>query len=127
MHPRRAGRILVVEDDQDIRELLGMTLAELGPVELAVDGVDALERIDRGGAPAALLLDLNLPRLSGHGLVERLAALGLDGIPIVSMSASWADPPPGVRTHLHKPFLIERAVEALLEVIAAPEPAAATG
>jgi CheY-like chemotaxis protein len=126
MHRRRADRILVVEDDQDIRELLGMTLAEqLGPVELAVDGVDALERIVRGGVPAALLLDLNLPRLSGQGLVERLAALGLGGIPVVTMSASWAEPPPGVRIHLRKPFLIERAVEALREVIGACQPPAA--
>jgi CheY-like chemotaxis protein len=112
------GRILVVEDEPDIRELLGETLAVLGDVELAVDGQDALERIERGGAPAVMLLDLCLPRLSGPELLERLRGAGF-AVPVVTMTASHHAPPRGVAEHLRKPFPIERAVDALLRAAAA--------
>ncbi|BDG05834.1 response regulator [Anaeromyxobacter oryzae] len=108
------GRILVVEDEADIRELLGETLSVLGEVELAVDGQDALERIARRGPPAVILLDLCLPRLSGPELLERLRGTPSEGVPVVSMTASHNAPPRGVREHLRKPFPIERALDALL-------------
>jgi CheY-like chemotaxis protein len=108
------GRILIVDDEPDIRELLGETLAELGEIELAFDGIDALERIERGGAPAVILLDLCLPRLSGPELLDRLRSTPFAGVPVVSMTASHAPPPPGVHQHLKKPFTIERAMEALV-------------
>lgn len=108
------GRILVVEDEPDIRELLGETLSVLGPVELATDGLDALERIQRGGAPAVILLDLCLPRMTGPELLERLRETAFGDVPVVSMTASHAGPPCGVREHLHKPFRIEEAIDALV-------------
>lgn len=108
-------RILVVEDEADIRELLAVTLAVLAPVELAVDGQDALDRIAAGGAPAVILLDLGLPRLSGPELLERLEAQGLGDIPVVSMTASTRPAPRGVRAHLVKPFALERALDVLAE------------
>ena len=113
------GRILVVEDEPDIRELLGETLAVLGDVELAVDGQDALERIERGGAPAVILLDLCLPRLSGPELIDWLRATArFAGVPVVTMTASHHAPPRGVAEHLRKPFPIERAMDALLRAAA---------
>lgn len=108
------GRILVVEDEPDIRELLGDTLSVLGPVELATDGVDALERIQRNGAPAVILLDLCLPRMTGPELIERLRGTAYGDVPVVSMTASNARAPAGVREHLHKPFDIDDAIGALV-------------
>ena len=58
-------RVLIVEDDSDIRELLRYNLAQEGfIVEEAADGVQALDRIRRR-APDLMVLDLMLPGMPG--------------------------------------------------------------
>ena len=57
-------KVLVVEDEADIRELLRYNLAQEGfTVEEAADGAEALDRISRR-APDLLVLDLMLPQMS---------------------------------------------------------------
>jgi CheY-like chemotaxis protein len=102
------GRVLVVEDDPDIRELLRDLIAGLGcNVALAADGVDALAQLERAGAdsPCVIIADLNMPRLGGVGLVRRVRT-GLHGrTPIVTMSAEpFRERPAEVELHLDKPF-----------------------
>jgi len=65
--------VLVVEDDDDIREIVDLilTMNGYGSV-LARDGVEALEQLRSGTQPALILLDLRMPRLDGEGLVARL-------------------------------------------------------
>jgi CheY-like chemotaxis protein len=99
------GCILVVDDDPDIREALTDLLAELGCTAVtAVDGLDALQALERQPWPCLVLLDLNMPRMDGptfaRTVFERERAL-----PIVSMSAGAGRlAPPLVREHLEKPF-----------------------
>jgi two-component system nitrogen regulation response regulator NtrX len=81
-------RILVVDDDPDIRLALEMSLNYHGyEVLVAKDGEEALARLKKeqeAGAPAAMVLtDLKMPRLDGMGLVERLSGSGL---PVVVVS-----------------------------------------
>ena len=65
-------KILVVEDEADIRELLRYSLNQEGfAVEEAADGAEALERIARR-APDLVMLDLMLPRMSGLEICRRL-------------------------------------------------------
>ncbi|MEE2636544.1 MAG: response regulator transcription factor [Acidobacteriota bacterium] len=65
MTPLSPGRILVVEDDPDIAELVGYHLARAGfDIDLSETGTDALERV-RTEAPDLVVLDLMLPGLSG--------------------------------------------------------------
>ncbi len=67
-------KILVVEDEADIRELLRYSLNQEGfAVEEAADGAEALERIARR-APDLVMLDLMLPRMSGLEICRRLRA-----------------------------------------------------
>lgn len=71
---RMRQKILVVEDEADIRELLRYNLAQEGfAVEEAADGSEALDRVARR-APDLVVLDLMLPRLSGLELCRRLRA-----------------------------------------------------
>jgi two-component system response regulator MtrA len=59
------GRILVVEDDSSIREVLAMGLRAAGfEVDTAIDGVEGLARW-RAWSPDLVLLDVMLPRLDG--------------------------------------------------------------
>ncbi len=80
-------RILVVDDDPELRAALVMALQEDGfTVDEAADGVQALERIADAG-PDVLLVDYGLPRLSGDDLVRRLRALGVNA-PVVLVTAA---------------------------------------
>lgn len=65
-------RVLVVEDDPDIRELLVMVLGQLDlDVRQAASGSEALE-VAREAAPALVTLDLGLPDMDGMETCRRL-------------------------------------------------------
>ncbi len=70
-------RVLVVEDEPVLRELMGRLVAELGyRATTAVDGAAALALVERDGLhPDLLLTDVVMPGMSGRTLAERLAPL----------------------------------------------------
>ena len=66
--------VLIVDDDESIRNLLRRTLERAGlSCGVATDGIDATERIEHDDY-AMVLLDLMMPRLDGVGFVTRLRA-----------------------------------------------------
>jgi CheY-like chemotaxis protein len=73
-HSARRGRILVVDDNRDGRELVAELLAEEGyVVEAASDGPSALSKLKT--FPADLLLtDLQMPGMDGVELIQRFRA-----------------------------------------------------
>lgn len=100
------ARILQVEDDADVQLLTRMALKRL-PCELkvCVDGATALSAIERF-APDLVLLDLQLPDVSGLELFERLRQQpGNAQLPGIILSASEPPPlPAGILGHIRKPF-----------------------
>jgi CheY-like chemotaxis protein len=94
--------ILIVDDDQDIREILRDLLQETGYIVLeAADGVDALVSLQAATHPMVVLLDLFMPYLDGSQVVE----IVLDDPQLarrhtfIFMSARYQALPPGL-THL---------------------------
>jgi len=85
-------KVLVVEDEGDIRELIRYNLSQEGfAVEEAADGAEALDRIDRR-LPDLLLLDLMLPRMSGLELCRRLRSEpATASLPIIILTARGAE------------------------------------
>src|SRR4051795_11464436 len=79
------GRVLVVEDDVEILDVLRRSLRNEGyEVRTSADGVDALD-VAAGFVPDLVVLDLGLPRLDG---VEVCRRLGLEGdVPILMLTA----------------------------------------
>jgi len=70
-HNGASGRVLVVEDDEGIREMLKYNLATAGfTVQEAADGASGL-RTARTSRPDLILLDLMLPGMSGFDLLSR--------------------------------------------------------
>ena len=82
------ARILVVEDDHVIRELLVVNLKMEGHEAVtAADGNEALEAVARQH-PDVVLLDMMLPGLDGWEITSRLKAdKQTSAIPIVALSA----------------------------------------
>jgi CheY-like chemotaxis protein/anti-sigma regulatory factor (Ser/Thr protein kinase) len=88
---RRAAagvRVLVVEDDEATRAVLGEMLAREGcTVDMAGDGQAALDRVGQA-TPDLILLDLMMPRMDGFQFLEALRARpGGAGLPIVVLTA----------------------------------------
>lgn len=82
------AKILIVDDDQDIRRLLGHRLKSEGYVPVfAGDAISAVNSA-RKEAPDLILLDLGLPAGDGRLVMERLQAMpALEGIPIIIITA----------------------------------------
>lgn len=85
-------KILVVEDESDIRELLRYNLEQEGfAVEEAADGAEAFDRINRR-APDLVVLDLMLPRMPGLELCRRVRSQPETArLPIIVLTAKGAE------------------------------------
>ena len=82
----RPVRILVVEDDEEIAQVLQRSLRMEGyEVKLAGDGVQGLEEA-HAFLPDLIVLDLGLPRLDGVDVAKRLREDG-DEVPILMLTA----------------------------------------
>ena len=81
----RAPRVLVVEDDDDIAQVLQRSLRMEGyDVRLAGDGVSALDQA-HAFLPDLVVLDLGLPRLDGIEVARQLRSR--DDVPILMLTA----------------------------------------
>ena len=91
--------VLVVDGDNDIRDLLSQALADNGcDVRAAASGHEALELL-RGCRPRLILLDLMTPALDRWAsLAMQETRRDLVSIPIVVMSASYNLVPQALRT-----------------------------
>lgn len=86
-------RILIVDDEPNVRLMLETTLASVGyEVAQAVDGQAALDILSSHGQDVDLvLLDLLMPRLDGMELLRRLRAIG-NIVPVVILTAHGSIP-----------------------------------
>jgi CheY-like chemotaxis protein len=82
------GFVLVVDDDDDIRELTVLLIDSDGiPALGAEDGYKALEAIERHGVPGVIILDLRMPNLNGEEFLKRLRSVPrLAAVPVVLVS-----------------------------------------
>lgn len=106
-------RILAVEDDPDTAEIVRSVLQDEGhEVRVALDGRKALAEL-AGWQPDVVILDLLLPALSGHALLQYLRELPeYRQVPVVVMSGalptlSKVDPATSV---LAKPFELAQLI-----------------
>lgn len=124
MSPGARPRVLVVDDEGDIRVIVGLNLGLAG-MEFgeAKDGNEALEFL-RGGKWDACILDLAMPTVDGfevlkalseEGIVDQIAVIVLSakGSPAVAIEAMQL----GAHAHLTKPFspgAVAHTVEELI-------------
>ncbi|HKU36859.1 MAG TPA: ATP-binding protein, partial [Polyangiales bacterium] len=84
---RASGRIVLADDNADMREYLRRLLGQHYTVEAVADGSTALERV-RAAPPDLVLADVMMPQLDGFGLLRAIRAdERLRSLPIVLLSA----------------------------------------
>jgi len=105
-------RILVVDDERDLRTFVAGIFGDLGyVVECAEDGAEALAKME-STPPDLVVLDLMMPILDGWGVLDRLRAMTRHP-PVVILSA-YADCPraisAGAAGCISKPFRLKDLV-----------------
>ncbi len=83
-------RILIVDDNEDIREVLGTYVAKEGfePV-VAKDGFEALDLFKKKANPAVVLLDVMMPGMDGYKVCEKIREQS--DVPIILVTAKGDD------------------------------------
>jgi len=124
---RSAGRVLVVDDDPAILELVDAALrAEGYAVETAADAGTALDWLwaTWDAQPDVILLDLQLPAVDGQTFAELYRALPVRHAPLVLMSglpeAAAVAQEVAARDVLRKPFDLDDLLERLRRAAQAP-------
>jgi len=116
--------ILAVDDSATMREMIFRSLSDIGyQVVLAVDGIDALDKLQADTSPAVIITDINMPRMNGIALIDRVRREGPNRTtPILVLStetdASWKARARevGATGWITKPFNPERIAEAIRKV-----------
>jgi DNA-binding response OmpR family regulator len=117
-------KILVAEDDQDIRDLIALTLQFSGfDVESVTDGIQALERAQAERFDL-ILLDVRMPRMTGYEACRRLREdEATREIPIVFLSAKGQEEEikqgleAGAASYILKPFAPEALVRDIRGIL----------
>lgn len=109
-----ANTVLLVEDDLDLADtLIDLLLADGYRVVHAKTGLQAL-RILGGVVPDLMVLDLNLPDVSGWTVMQMMRDESrLAEVPVIVTTASLAQAPAGARTCLCKPVRLETFLTAV--------------
>ncbi|SKA23089.1 CheY chemotaxis protein or a CheY-like REC (receiver) domain [Chitinophaga eiseniae] len=84
--------VLLIDDDIDDRMIFGDVLKELVPDIIyneAINGEDALAKLEAGLVPDLIFLDLNMPRVDGKQFLAELRQIGhLRHIPVIIYTTS---------------------------------------
>jgi CheY-like chemotaxis protein len=120
---RRRTRILVVDDDRDVRQMTGEMLTERGySVELAAAADEALAILQRDGGFDAMLVDYVMPGTNGASLVKIVRSLrpGLRILMMTGHAELQAGEEIGTENIIRKPFNVATLDERLARVLARP-------
>ena len=108
--PATGKRILLIDDDEDLRELFQMAMGKRFNVAVAEDGIKGLAKA-AVFRPHLIVLDLMMPLLDGFGVIHKLQEQGQSAVPVVVItgysdqaSESLVSNEPNVVAFLRKPL-----------------------
>lgn len=114
--------VMIVDDDADIRDTLQDVLGDSGyTVITAIDGLDAMAKLERGPLPDVILLDWMMPRCDGMQFrALQLAKPEFCQIPVVLLTADVHLESKRTKleaqAYLPKPVTLDRLLEVLVEI-----------
>lgn len=118
-------KILIAEDERDIRDLITFTLKFSGyEVVQAIDGADAVAKAAKE-VPDLILMDVRMPRMTGYEACRHLKANPVTAnIPVVFLSAKGQEAEVrtgldvGATEYILKPFAPDQLAARVREVLA---------
>jgi CheY-like chemotaxis protein len=126
------GAVLIVDDNADLLELFSFVLRDAGyEVQTARDGIEGMEILKSLPAPPdAIVLDVEMPRMSGAEMVRRLrlCKTGEEKIPVLLISAMHRPDflklthKLQIRHSLSKPFDSDELLAAVASITGGPRP-----
>jgi DNA-binding response OmpR family regulator len=119
------ARILIAEDEPDIRELVAFTLRFAGhEVTTTANGEEALHQASQI-VPDIIIMDVRMPKMTGYDACRAMKAdVMLKDIPVVFLSAKGQDSEiqagldSGAEEYLLKPFAPDQLVERVKNILA---------
>lgn len=119
------ARILIADDDPDIRHLVVYALADEGhEVSVAKDGREALEHV-KESPPDLMLLDIMMPELDGYDVLRALAEQELaDDVKVLVFTAKGSERDwklgydLGADRYMTKPFDPDELLATIIEMLA---------
>jgi CheY-like chemotaxis protein len=118
-------KILIAEDDNDIRELIVLTLQFHGfTVDSAEDGQAAVEKAQKNPAYDVILMDVRMPRMTGYQACRALKEnQQTKNIPVIFLSAKGQEQEiqtgleAGASDYILKPFAPDDLVRTIQRVL----------
>ncbi len=125
-HPRALPRVLAVDDEQSILDVMRLTLDGIVEFTWANDGIEAIEKLVKY-QPDILIIDVMLPKMSGYTLCQSLRAnAAFAQIPILVCSAKGGDRDihyarrMGANDYLVKPFQADELIQKMKDLQRTP-------
>ncbi len=118
------AKILIAEDERDIRDLIAFTLQFAGhEVITTSNGEEALQTV-RAQKPQLVLLDVRMPKMTGYEVCKELKAdPATQSIPVVFLSAKGQESEirngleAGAEQYLLKPFSPDQLIEQVNKIL----------
>jgi CheY-like chemotaxis protein len=125
MRERVTARLLLVEDNQDILEMLAVLLSQKYSVSSCGSAAEALALVGTGAVrPDLLVLDVRMTPVDGLQCLEAIRAVpGYSSIPAIALTAFAREPEreaalaAGFQAVVTKPILDERQLEAVIDAL----------
>lgn len=118
-------KVLIAEDDQDIRELITLTLQFSGFNVTAVeDGAAAVDAVSKDSTYDIILMDVRMPRMTGYDACRHIKAQeSTQNIPVIFLSAKGQESEiqtgmgAGADDYILKPFAPDDLVNTINKVL----------
>lgn len=120
-----APEVMIVDDDDDLRDMLSLTVEAQGFRTIgAVDGFDALDKLEQGAHPSLILLDLRMPRMNGAEFLQAVRSTPASEIPVIAVTGDPGAFPEALRAGaiacLRKPIEPRALLDAIREHTSPP-------
>lgn len=109
--------VLIVEDEEDLREMMMVALEMNGyAVVTADEGKEALQKLESIERPCLILLDLLMPGMNGWDFFEKLREIpAYSSVPVIVHSSAPDRAPAGVTRVVRKPLLFNELISLVRE------------
>ncbi len=115
-------RILICDDEEGLRESFKLILSDKYKLSFATNGLEALEMLEKDGAPDLVILDIKMPKLSGLEILKKikdkepkLPVIIVTGYQSVEMAQEALRS--GAADYIPKPFESKQILNAVAKAI----------